>query len=181
MVHRHQAAFFFTPFKHREIYYPKTSKLVLITQSQLLTHFQTQFTKLFPGLHGIIAGQYQNQIARFSSKSFFHLLKHLLCIEFVNTRFYRTIGFYTCIYHSFGTDLRSFYEFRQCIQLLTGIACSTFGTNTADIGRIVEYGKAVTFHDIHQLYEFHSETQVRFVTAVIFHGIAPRHAYKRLC
>ena len=43
MVHGHQTAFFFTPLKHRKINNPQTSKFILITQSQLTSHFQTKF------------------------------------------------------------------------------------------------------------------------------------------
>ena len=33
----------------------------------------------------------------------------------------------------------------------------------------------MTFHDVHQFNELHAETQIRFVAAIIFHGISPRH------
>ena len=83
MVHCHQSAFFFAPFEHREVYYPQASKLVLIAQAQLVTHFQTQFAKLLTSLHGIVTTQNQNQVTRFSTECFFHLLQHFLAVELV--------------------------------------------------------------------------------------------------
>ena len=37
----------------------------------------------------------------------------------------------------------------------------------------------MTFHDVHQFNELHAETQIRFVAAIIFHGISPRHTLER--
>ena len=34
----------------------------------------------------------------------------------------------------------------------------------------------MTFQYIHQLHEFHTETQVGFVATIIFHGVRPCHA-----
>ena len=174
-MHSHQASFLFAPFEHREVNHPKANKLILITQSQLSTHFQTKLAKLFTCFHYIVARQNQNQITRFSSECFFHLLEHLLRIEFIYTRFHRSVGFHTGINHSFRTNLRFLYKFGQCIQLLAGISRSTFGTDTTHISRIIEYRESVTFHDIHQFHEFHAETQIRFIATIIFHGVRPRH------
>ena len=57
MVHSHQTAFFLTPFEHWEVNHPKANKLILITQSQLGTHFQTEFTKLLTCFHHVVAGK----------------------------------------------------------------------------------------------------------------------------
>ena len=84
MVHCHQSAFFFAPFEHREVYYPQASKLVFVAQAQLVTHFQTKFAQLLASLHGVITAQNQNQVTRFSTESFLHLLKHFLTVELVN-------------------------------------------------------------------------------------------------
>ena len=51
---------------------------------------------------------------------------------------------------------------------------STLGTNTADIRCIIEDAESVSFHNIH------TETQVGFITTIIFHGLGPRHAHERL-
>ena len=85
MVHGHQTAFFFAPFEHREIHHPQASEFVLVAQAQLVTHLQTQFRKLLAGLHGIVATQNQNQVTRFGTEGFFHLLQYFLAVEFVDT------------------------------------------------------------------------------------------------
>ena len=178
-MHSHQTTFLLAPFEHREVDHPKANKLILITQPQLSAHFQTKLTKLFTCFHHIVAGQDQNQVTRFSTECLFHLLQHFLRIEFIHARFYSSVRFYTGIHHTFCTNLRFLYEVRQCIQLLTSISCSTFGTDTTHISSIIEHRESVTFHDIHQFHEFHAETQVRFVTTIIFHGIRPRHTLER--
>ncbi len=61
----------------------------------------------------------------------------------------------------FRTDLRSFHEFGQCVQLLAGICAAPSRADTADVGGIVEYREAVTLHDVHQFHELHAETQSR--------------------
>ena len=44
VVHSHQTAFFLAPFKHWELCNPQQGELVLVAQSQLVTHLQTQLT-----------------------------------------------------------------------------------------------------------------------------------------
>ena len=78
MVHSHQTAFLFAPFEHREVNHPQTGKLVLVAQSQLVTHFQTQFTQLLAGLHRIVTAQNQDQVTRFGTEGLLHLLQYFL-------------------------------------------------------------------------------------------------------
>ena len=139
MVHSHQTAFFLAPFEHREVNNPKANKFILITQSQLCSHLQTEFAKLLTCFHHVVTGQNQDQITRLGTKCFFHLLQHFLCIELVHTRFHRTVCFYTSINHTFRTNLRLLDEFSQSIQLLAGISCRSFCTDTAYISSIIEY------------------------------------------
>ena len=181
MMHGHQTAFFLAPLEHREVYYPQKSKFVLVAQSQLVTHFQTKFTKLLAGFHCIVTTQDQNQVTRFGTKSFFHLLQYLLRIEFVYTRLYVTISLYTSVNHAFGSDLRTFHKLSQRIQLLACIVGCTLGTNTTDVSCIVEYREAISLQDVHQFDKLHAETQVGLVTTIILHGVCPWHALERFC
>ena len=74
MVHSHQAAFFITPLKHRKVNHPEADELVLVAQSQLVTHFKTQLVQLLAGLHGIVTAQNQNQVTRLGVESSLHFL-----------------------------------------------------------------------------------------------------------
>ena len=84
MMHGHQAAFLFAPFKHREVNNPQAGKLVLVAQSQLVAHFQTQLAQLLARLHRIVAAKDENQVARLRAEGFLHLLKHILAVELVD-------------------------------------------------------------------------------------------------
>ena len=56
----------------------------------------------------------------------------------------------------------------------------SLGTDTSDVGGIVENREAVTFHNVHQLHELHTEAQVGLVAAIVLHGLGPRHTQERL-
>ena len=179
MVHSIEALVFFAPLEEREIDHPQTCKFVLVAQTELVAHFQTQLTQLLAGLVGIVARQNQNQIARFGSKCFLHLLEHVLRIEFVHTGFHGSVGFHTGINHTFGADLRTFYVFGQLVELLAGIGSCSLGANTANVSRVVKYAEAIALEDVHQFDKLHSKTDIGLVATVIFHGIGPSHAWER--
>ena len=168
--------FFVAPFVHREIDHPQTTEFVFVAQSQLRTHFETQFAELFAGFQGIGTAENQYQIAGFGLHGGFQLLQHILRVEFIDTRFHVAVGFYAGVNHTFGTDLRPFHKFGQCVELLAGVRCGTFGTNAADVGRFVEHTEAVPFQHVHQFHKTHVETCVGFIAAVEFHGVVPSHA-----
>ena len=175
MVHCIETLIFFAPLEQREIDHPQAGKLVLVTQPQLTGHFQTQFAKLFARLHCIVAGKDQDQVARFCTKGFLHLLQYFLRIEFIHARLHIAIGFHTGVYHALRTDLRTFHKLGQRIQLLARIRGCPFRTDTAYISCAIEYGETMSFHDVHQFDKLHIETQVRLVASVIFHGVMPSH------
>ncbi|CDB09896.1 putative uncharacterized protein [Bacteroides sp. CAG:633] len=75
--------------------------------------------------------------------------------------------------------MRTLYKLGQCIKLLAGIVCGAFGTDTADVGSIVEYREAVSFHNVHQFDELHAKAQVGFIATIVLHGIGPRHTQER--
>ena len=180
MVHRHKALLLIAPFKHREVNYPQAGKFVLVAQTELIAHLQTQLAQLFASLHRVVARQYQYQVARLGAEGSLHLLEHILSVEFIDRRLHIAVSLHTGIYHTFGSYLRTFHIFGERVELFAGIICSPLSTDTAYISRVVKHSEAVAFHYIHQLHELHVETQVGLVRAVIFHGIGPRHAHERL-
>ncbi|EJX00501.1 phosphatase/phosphohexomutase [gut metagenome] len=164
MVHSHQAAFFFTPFEHREVNDPKKSELILITQTETTTHFEAQFAQLAASLHSIIATENQNQIASLGTHSLFQGIEHISTIELVYRTLDAAIFVDSCIHHTLSTNLLALDEISQFIQLLASIGSTTFSTNTTDISGIVKYSKfALALEHIHQFNKFHAETHIRFV------------------
>ena len=83
VMHSIETLVFFAPLEQREVDHPQASKLVLVAQSQLAGHFQTQFAKLFAGLHRIVTRKDQDQVARLSTEGFLHLLQDFLRIELI--------------------------------------------------------------------------------------------------
>ncbi len=79
--------------------------------------------------------------------------------------------------------MRAFHELGECIQLLAGIVCATFGADTAYILGIGKDAKTLVFRllllccveDVLQLNKGHAETSVGLVAAIVFHGVRPRH------
>ena len=56
----------------------------------------------------------------------------------------------------------------------------SLGTDTSDIGGIVENGETIALQDVHQLHELHAEAQVGLVAAIVLHGLGPGHPQERL-
>ena len=75
MMHGHKALLLVAPFKHGEINDPKTSKLILVAQTELTPHFKSKLTQLSAGLHDIIARQNENKVARVGIEGTLHLLR----------------------------------------------------------------------------------------------------------
>ena len=50
-------------YTSREVNHPKADELVLVAQSQLVTHFKAQLVQLLAGLHGVVTAQNQNPVS----------------------------------------------------------------------------------------------------------------------
>ena len=107
-------------------------------------------------------------------------MQSLLCVEFVDARFYVTVFFYAGIYHTFGANLRTLHILCEGVELLAGIVSRAGSADTADVGGIVKYTEAVAFEYIHKFYKAHTEAQVGFVATIVLHSVGPGHTLEGL-
>ena len=84
MVRSHEALLLVAPLEEREVHDPEAHELVLFAQTEAVAHLQAQGAELHARLVGIVAAEYQHQVAVLGTHSLFHLLPHLGSVELVD-------------------------------------------------------------------------------------------------
>ena len=97
-------------------------------------------------------------------------------IEFVDGGFECAVLVVFHVDQSFCPNLRAFHKFRQFVQLFAGVVGTAWHANGAHVFGGVENGKILGLCQSRQVDESHAKADVRFVAAVIFHGVVPSHA-----
>ena len=129
MVHCMPTVTFLVVLQQRKIQHPKWLIIKWISQTQFAAHQQTQLIQLLARfIH--LAGQQQNQIARFGTKGIFPCGQSLGVIKLVDRTLSGAISFNSAINQSLSPNLWSFYKICKTIQLFPCIGSRAFGTNT---------------------------------------------------
>ena len=161
------------PLEHREIYYPQRSKLLRVTQAQLLGNLQTKCAQLSQCLI-LLTAQNQAQVARFCTQTLGDSLQFVWREELVNRRFDTTL-LNTNPNQALCSYLRTLNIVCQCVNLLAGVRSTTCCSETYNILCIVKHREVVAVSQVGNIRELHSETQIRLIRAVLLHCLAPRH------
>lgn len=172
----HEPLFLVAPLKEREVDDPEALETVFVAQSQTVAHLQSQRAELCACLVGIVAAEYEYEVAVLGSRLLFQFRPDLWRIEFVDARLDRTILIEFDIHQAFGTHLRPFDEVGELVELFAGVVGAARHADAADIGSAVEDREsACAFEHVHQLDELHAEAQVGLVGSEASHGLVPRH------
>ena len=180
VVHSHQTAFLLAPFKHWELSNPQQGELVLVAQTQLVTHLQTQFTELLASLHRIVTAEDEDEVTWFGIHLHLQGIELFRGVELIDTRLHAAVFLHTSIYQPFGSNLRTFHEVSQLVELFTSIDSTTRCADTSDISSSVEYWESTQLQHIHQFYKLHTETHIWLVATESAHCFCPRHTQEWL-
>ena len=176
VVGGHQALFLVAPLEEREVDNPQTLKLVLASQTQTVAHLETQRAELGASLVGLVAAEYEHEVAVLGSRLLFQLLQYLGRIEFVDARLDRAVSIEFHVDEALGSHLRTLDEVGQLVELLACVVGTARDADTADIFGIVEDGECSrAFEHVHQFDKLHAEAQVGLVATEAAHGLVPRH------
>ena len=180
MVCCHQALFLITPLEKREVNNPKADKVVLVTKTETIAHFQTERTELHTSLISIIATENQHEIAILGTHSFLHFSPNFRLIELIDAGLHSTIFIELHIDKALGSNLRTLDKVSQLIELLTGIISTARHADTTNIVGLIENREsACTLQLIHQFHKLHTKTKIGLVASKTTHGLMPRHPLQR--
>ena len=139
MVHGHEPAFLLAPLEHGEVHHPQQREFVFVAQAKAVAHLEAQFAKLLARLHGIVAAQYENQVARCGLHGLFQLLEHFLRVELVHAGLHAAVFLHSGIYQAFRANLAALHEISELVQLFPRIGSTARRTDAADVAGVVEY------------------------------------------
>ena len=176
MVSSHQALLFVTPLKKWEVNNPEAYEVVLVTQSQTITHLQTEGTELYTCFVGIVATENQHEIAIIGTHRLLHLCPHLRSIELIDRALHRSVSIELNIDQALRSYLRTLDKLGELIQLFTSIIGTTRDTDTTDIISFIEHRECTcSFQYIHQFYKLHTKAEIRFIGTKTTHRLMPSH------
>ena len=179
MVSSHQALLFIAPLKQWEVNNPETLEHVLVAQAQAVAHFQTERAELNTSLVCVVAAEDKNQVTVFSAHHFLDLSQYFWRVELVDAALHSTVSIVLDEDETLGANLWSLNEVCEFIELLATIVCTTRNTNTTDIFSLVKDREfTLASKSILQFHEFHSETQVWFITTKSTHSLVPSHLFQ---
>ncbi len=176
MVGSHQSLLLVAPLEEREVDDPKALEHILVAQAQTIAHLQSQGTELDAGLVGIVAAQYQHEVAILGTHHVLDFCQHLRRIELIDATLHGSVGIVLDVYQALGTHLWALHEVGQLVELLSAVVSATRHTDTTDILSLVEHREATLAREgILQLHKLHAEAQVWLVATETLHRLVPSH------
>ena len=177
MVHCNETILLFAPLKQRELSDPYKTILILIKKFKLFCKLNTECSKRIPYYFVLISCK-EKQVSRLSIHSLYKCVHLLVCHKFCERRFYCSIFLKCNISKTLSTVI--FYKCCQLINLLSRHASLSLGIDTANASAILKctckYCESTVFHYIRYIFEFHSETKIRFIRTITVHCFLPCHS-----